>query len=126
MTANVTTTVPIGHKHCTSCDQVLPRSGFRHIKDKRNSGRGYLASFCLECERRYKREGMAKSKQAEQWVRLQKLVGTPPCDGCFRRDRCAVDPIPCWRFDAYVEGIPVPSKSESPDRSELAGLSINL
>jgi hypothetical protein len=121
MTTANSNTVP--YKHCSACGLVKPNDAFRYITRKRG---GYLYTHCRECEREYNRRRNAERKFGNSLDALIEAVGTPPCDTCFRRDRCARDPVPCWRFDVYVEGVSIPQTSESPDRSELAGRSINL
>lgn len=113
----------VAYKHCSRCNTVKTEDAFRVVKRKRGN---YLYCFCRECENADNRRRIAERKFGNSLEAMIEAVGTPPCDTCFRRDRCAKDPVPCWRFDAYVEGGSIPQISESPDRSELAGRSINL
>jgi hypothetical protein len=119
-TANFNTAA--AYKHCSACGLVKPNDAFRYVTRKRG---GYLYAHCRECEREDNRRRKAERKFGNSLEAMFEAVGTPPCDTCFRWDRCAKVPVPCWRFDAYVEG-GMPQKSESPDRDQLAGRSINL
>lgn len=91
----------VAYKHCSRCGTVKAIDAFRVVKRKRGD---YPYGFCRACEVETQRKHRAERKFQNSLEAMIEAVGTPPCDTCFRRDRCAKVPVPCWRFDAYVEG----------------------
>ena len=85
-------------KTCTQCGERKPLESFQ-----REPSRNRYTSACKACIAAGKAKYWEKQRQKQEAARFAAAIGQPPCDGCFRRERCAVQPVPCWRFDVYVE-----------------------
>lgn len=85
-------------KTCTQCEQDKPLEEFPWEPSRNRYG-----SACRPCLAAGKAKYWERQRQKQDAARFAAAIGQPPCDGCFRRERCAVQPVPCWRFDVYVE-----------------------
>ena len=84
-------------KTCTQCEQDQPLEEFPW-----EPSRNRYSSACRPCLAAGKAKYWEKQRQKQDAARYAAAIGQPPCDGCFRRERCAVQPVPCHRFDHYV------------------------